>query len=328
MGFSESLLQQGFVPAGTQPKVIPYQGGEPAYAPTDAITHLGQALTVYQKNTADRAKRDQEEANNDFEMYKTLRDAGYAPDKAFDSAKNRKLTGPGGETSGDFEAAKAKAEIAKTKADTKKIEEGVSEVQKLKQQQVMNSGRLRKELQDRPEVKTFVDLKTQLNLMDKTLASLKNGTLKSPNAVDQVLVNTFGRMMDPGVSVREVEFARTPENMALMGKIDAYIERIKKGGLLNDTERDEMVKAAKIIANERGKKYNETMNGFKDIAIEQGLPVNWVTQGLQEHLDLFPEQNQIQTDEYIKKGTKPDGTRIGVLPDGTIEIIKEEANGE
>lgn len=138
---------------------------------------------------------------------------------------------------------------------------------------------LRKQLDAYPEVKNFVEVRTQLDLMDNVYTRWKSGEVKSANTIDQALINTFGRMVDPGVSIREAEYQRTPDNVALINRMDAAFQRLKSGGVINDAEREGLMQVARIIAEARAVPYNQRLSEYETLASEYGIDPKWVTLG-------------------------------------------------
>jgi hypothetical protein len=115
MAWWDSLIDQGYTLPGTEPKTI-VNGGEPQYYDTSATAQLMRGLSGYMKLKQAELERQQKEMQRKADMYKTLRDAGYEPERAYKSVISNKLIEPGGESS--LEEQKKKVEIEKTKAQT------------------------------------------------------------------------------------------------------------------------------------------------------------------------------------------------------------------
>ena len=69
-------------------------------------------------------------------------------------------------------------------------------------------------------------------------------------------------MTDPTSVVRESEYARTPENVPIINRMFGAIDKLKSGGAgLTNADREALVIGAKIVANERGKRFKtDVMN--------------------------------------------------------------------
>jgi len=159
--------------------------------------------------------------------------------------------------------------------------------------------------------------------MDKAYSSWKSGEQSSANALDQALVNTFGRMVDPGATVREAEYQRTPENMSAVNRFDALWGRLSKGGVLNDAEREDLMRVAKILGGARGKRYNETLSEYENLATQYGVEPSMVTRGMKPYegavtksvtVDgnvVVPKEKESTIEAYLNKN--PNKTREDII---------------
>jgi hypothetical protein len=199
--------------------------------------------------------------------------------------------------------------------------DAIEKMNKMNQETFTNSTKIRDEFINRPEVKDYVEVKSQLGAMDKAYNSWKSGNQKSANSVDQVLINTFGRMTDPGATVREAEYARTPEGMALMNRFDAAWSKLSAGGILNDVERESLVKAAKLVADARGNTFNDTLQSYEDLSEMYGLDKKLVIRGMKKHESPFNVKKEVtvkvggkeqsfDTLEEAEKAKLPKGRKI------------------
>ena len=140
------------------------------------------------------------------------------------------------------------------------------------------SGDLRKEFIDRPEVKEFVNISTQVKSMDALLNSAMAGDQKNQLALDQGLITMYNKLLDPNSVVRESEYARTPENLPMLNRIEGAIIKVQAGGAgLTNADREALVLGAKIIANERGKVFSERRRDYGKLAVKSGADPDVVT---------------------------------------------------
>ena len=170
------------------------------------------------------------------------------------------------------------------------------------------------------QVKDYTEMRPQISLMEDVYKKIKSGQIQSANAADQAIVNTLGRMIDPGATVREAEYARTPENMSLVNRVDSYVQRVQKGGVLNNNERQEIIRAARIIGNARGKLFNETLKGYQQQAKTMKLRPDIVTRGYKEHAPYGIEEGLTKQGGQIMMDAK--GNRAMVYPDGSYEEVQ------
>ncbi len=126
---------------------------------------------------------------------------------------------------------------------------------------------LRSEFIDRPEVKDYVNIKTQVGSMDSLLKYAATGAPNVNNPLDQALIMTYNKILDPSSVVRESEYARTPENLSTVNRVMGALEKFSEGGAgLTAEDRQSLVLGAKIIADERGKSFNEALKGYQKAA--------------------------------------------------------------
>lgn len=155
-----------------------------------------------------------------------------------------------------------------------------------KNMQFANATKLRQEFINRPEVKEYVNINTQVRSMDSLLKKAKEGNIQNKVALDQGLITMYNKLTDPNSVVRESEYARTPENLPLLNRLTGAIQKVQQGGAgLTDSDREALVWGAKVIANERGKTYNDTLQGYLELAGMNAIDSNLVTRGLEEHKD-------------------------------------------
>lgn len=174
----------------------------------------------------------------------------------------------------------------------------------------------RQEFLNRPEVKDYVTVSTNVRSMDALLDSALSGDEENKVALDQGLITFYNKLTDPASVVRESEYARTAQNVPLMNQIQGAIEKAKAGGAgLTDKDRKALILAAKIIANERGKTFNSTLKEYAGLAGQYGFDPSLVTRGMQEHqdFDLGGESRAV-----VRTGTIGD-KRVIEYSDGSVE---------
>ena len=134
------------------------------------------------------------------------------------------------------------------------------------------ANQLRKEFIDRPEVKEFVTVNTQVKSMDALLKSALSGNMKNQAALDQGLITMYNKLTDPNSVVRESEYARTPENLPTINRIIGAIQKVKEGGAgLTNEDRQALVLGARIIGNERGKEFRRSKESYTSLSGKYGI---------------------------------------------------------
>lgn len=145
-------------------------------------------------------------------------------------------------------------------------------------QDFKSANEMRKEFIDRPEVKEFMTTNTSVNSMDSLLKNARNGNIQNKVALDQALITLYNKMTDANSTVRESEYARTPENLSTVNRITGAIEKLKQGGAgLTDEDRDALVLGAKIITNERGASFSRAHASYSKLAQQYQIDPSLVT---------------------------------------------------
>jgi hypothetical protein len=146
---------------------------------------------------------------------------------------------------------------------------------------------LRKEFNNRPEVKEYNTIMPKIANIDTAL----NEALTSNNkvAADQALITLFNKMTDPQSVVRESEYARTPENLSFINKMQGKIAKIGTGGAgLTNDDRKSIAGMAKKMGLAYQDIFNKTANEYVDYANGYGLDPKMV---IGERRKTEPEKN-------------------------------------
>ena len=131
---------------------------------------------------------------------------------------------------------------------------------------------LRKEFNSKPIVKDYVELSQRYGAMNTALAASNSKDKKSLLAIDQTLITTFNKMLDPNSVVREGEYARSIEGQSALANIQGKIDRVIQGGSgLTQSDRSEMVRVAEKIMNDMTTRYQKEADYYKEIAERSGV---------------------------------------------------------
>jgi hypothetical protein len=153
-----------------------------------------------------------------------------------------------------------------------------------KRQNLIDSTKIREEFINRPEVKEYVTINTEVKSMDSLLSKAKSGNLQNQVALDQALISMYNKLTDPNSVVRESEYARTGKNLPIANRFSGAIEKLQKGGAgITNADREALVWGAKIIADERGKTFNSTLDNYSNLADEYGIDKSLITRGIEPH---------------------------------------------
>ncbi len=190
---------------------------------------------------------------------------------------------------------------------------------KARKEAVKLTADLRKELDTKPEIKEGSKIFSSLDRMNAAWDDFASdpGKAVSKNALDQALVITFNKMLDPGSVVRESEFARTPEGQALMTQLQGFQEKIKEGGVgLTNPEREEIVRMANILGEGQLRSVQQIEEFFRGEATKAGLDPTSVVRGL----DFRRPQSRLPQ-EATKETAIIDGVPYEIVRDAEGKAI-------
>lgn len=173
-----------------------------------------------------------------------------------------------------------------------------------------HEGKLRKELNDATK-----DFSLQNDAFGRVVSAAQD---PSP-AGDMALIFNYLKVLDPGSTVREGEFAAAQESGGWDDRIESARQQILSGRRLSDEQREDFLKRSHMLYQEGLQNYDKRVSGFREllgnydnvrpeaVIRDRGLYRDWQA----------PEQEQEQA------GGVPEGTIVDG-PDGSL-ILK---NGE
>ena len=193
--------------------------------------------------------------------------------------------------------------------------------------ELLDTTRIRQEFINRPEVKEYQTIDTNVRTMDAILREAKTTGQTNYVALDQALVTLYNKLTDPQSVVRESEYARTPENLPLLNRIGGALEKVRRGGAgLTDADREALVWGAKVIANERGRTYSNTLQDYEDLSQRYGMESGLITRGMQPHqayqfgTDAQQMISQPASQATPQFATEQEALSSG-LPAGTVVMV-------
>jgi hypothetical protein len=127
----------------------------------------------------------------------------------------------------------------------------------------------RKEFTGRPEVKDF---SKQTSAYGRVLASAKD-----PSAAgDLALIFNFMKVLDPGSTVREGEFATAQNAGGVDQRVVSLYNSITTGERLSPAQRDDFANRATRLYSDAEAQYDNIAQQYSDFAEQAGLPVDQV----------------------------------------------------
>lgn len=164
-------------------------------------------------------------------------------------------------------------DIKTQQAQDKLLKEQVKQQSEEAQAKLKLEDDYRKEYNQNRVVKDSKDINAAISRMDNVWNEyLIKPNDRGKNALDQALVITFNKMLDPGSVVRESEFARTPTGQSLLSRMQGYQEKLAKGGVgLTDPERKEIITVAKQLQQGQMIELEKEKQFYIDLAEQRGL---------------------------------------------------------
>ncbi len=141
---------------------------------------------------------------------------------------------------------------------------------------------LRKEFQALPVVKNFGVLRQQTkNIIVGLESALNDPELGSKAIPDQILVVSFNKILDPTSVVRESEFARTPEGLSIINRMQGFADKVSKGGVgITDDERKDIARLSAKMYAEAGEEFNNELDRFGGLSGQSRVNPELVTGGI------------------------------------------------
>lgn len=124
---------------------------------------------------------------------------------------------------------------------------------------------LRKELSGNPVTKQFQDVATSFGKINSVAKA------KPSAGGDMALIFSFMKMMDPGSSVREGEYANASQATGVPGQIINLYNKAKDGQLLSPEQRADFLTQAQRMYQTHEKQYGELAGRYKAYGAKHGV---------------------------------------------------------
>jgi len=149
--------------------------------------------------------------------------------------------------------AKQKAEAEQKKAEGKAAEQGKKD-----------TTALRKEFNSQDSVKNY-------NKVRDAYESLKSNINAGTAASDMSAIYQYMKLMDPGSTVRESEFAAAQNAAGAPDRIANYFSQVKSGTRLNEAQRADFLAQAEKLYTSRADLYGKEAKRYRDLATKAGM---------------------------------------------------------
>jgi hypothetical protein len=199
----------------------------------------------------------------------------------------------------DYLSAQANYEQEQVKAQAKAEEDRIKAAQTAKED-VKNltegEGALRKEFEGLPDVKQFRDVE---GAYQRVLKATKNPTA----AGDVALIFNFMKMLDPGSTVREGEFATAAASAGLPDRLVAWAKKIDSGERLAPNQRQDFVTQALGQYQAAEELFNVRADQYEGLAKDYSYKPNRIVTRARGKI---PQETVAPVaDEEIKKAVAP-----------------------
>jgi hypothetical protein len=150
-------------------------------------------------------------------------------------------------------------------------------------------GNLRKEYNALPQVKTFSEVQTSYENMQKAARS------KSPYG-DMAMIYAIMKMYDPNTGVKEGEYASAKNAASLPDQLVNAYNKARLGTLLNRDQRKDLLNQGEHIFSTHQARLNEAKSRYSDIIDLYGIDPNLIF-GRQQGLLQTPQPSMPQAEE-------------------------------
>jgi hypothetical protein len=133
------------------------------------------------------------------------------------------------------------------------------------QQSIGNTTELRKELTSHPVTKESFTIKSSFDRINKAFGG------KSSAAGDLSGIFSYMKMLDPGSTVREGEFANAQNAASVPDQIRNQYNKVMSGERLNPAQRADFLNRSKEIYNTQVQRQQELNNQYTEIAKSSGV---------------------------------------------------------
>jgi len=160
---------------------------------------------------------------------------------------------------------------------------------------------IRKEITNLPVYKATSDVS---NSYSRLIESQK----KPSAASDMTLIYQYMKMVDPGSTVREGEFANAQNATGIPGQISNMYNKMVKGERLNEVQRKEFLNQSKALYDGQMSQYNQALEQYKGIAEREKLDYNDINPniGVIQQAPQAPGVNELIKNKPQAKTVSPE----------------------
>lgn len=169
-----------------------------------------------------------------------------------------------------------------------------------------DSSKLRKEFDALPEVKSFKDVSIG---MDKIRTAAKSGTAPG----DMALIFAFMKILDPGSSVKEGEYASAKNAQGVPDKVLTAYNNAKDGQILSPAARAEFLKSSEELYETERARYSTAAQRYRGLAEKQKMAPD----------DVAVDRADDKPEPMVNVKRKSDG-KVLPLPKSKAETLAKD----
>lgn len=182
---------------------------------------------------------------------------------------------------------------------------------------------LRKEFNSLPSVRSTEVLSQNVSRLDNVWENYIKNPEKyrtGKNPVDQAIIMTFNKVLDPNSVVRESEYARVGTGLSFMKRLEGYGEKLKEGGAgLTDSDRQDIMTTI-------GQLYKGQLSDYKNVEDLYTKEANYLGYDPTRIIRPFQSsKNYATSNKKVNKRDTPKGitgTKLPPVSKGTTRMYK------
>ena len=150
----------------------------------------------------------------------------------------------------------------------------------------------------------FIKVQDSYNKIQKSAA-------KPSAAGDLSLIYAYMKMVDPGSTVREGEYANAENSGGVPDKLRVTYNKMLNGERLSDGMRADFINTSQSIFSAQKQSYDNVTKQYQKLAESYGLDPNKVTMNYSVNIET-PQAKSFNSIEEAERANLPKGTRINI----------------
>lgn len=159
-------------------------------------------------------------------------------------------------------------------------------------------------------VKNYEVVRENMANIEASVSRMLSDPKIKRHAIDQAVIISFNKILDPTSVVRESEYERTPADVSLINRSRAWLQRLKKGGKLTPEDLLEIRDTASGMEVLKRNVANQKVNKYRQMAVDYGLKPD----------DIAVEFKPIETS--LRRFNSTEEADAAGLPRGTEIFVK------